>query len=44
MLIITGIIIFLFTLSQAIRYGNPNNEVERKHWKKFIDSVVMNVR
>lgn len=43
MLVILGIIIFLFILSTAIKYGNPDKEVQKKHWKYFIDEVVFDI-
>jgi hypothetical protein len=43
MLVILGIIIFLFILANVIKYGNPDKEVQKKQWKYFIDEVAFDI-
>ena len=38
-----GLIIFLFILANVIKYGNPNQEVQKKHWKRWIDEVTFDI-
>lgn len=43
MMVIFGLIILLFILANAIKYGNPEHEVQKRHWKKWIDEVVFDI-
>ena len=43
MMTVFGLIIFLFILANVIKYGNPNQEVQKKHWKRWIDEVTFDI-
>lgn len=38
-----GLIIFLFILANVIKYGNPGHEMQKKHWKRWIDEVTFDI-
>lgn len=43
MMAVVGLVILLFILANAIKYGNPNQEVQKRHWKRWIDEVVFDI-
>ena len=43
MMAVVGLIILLFILINAIKYGNPEHEVQKRHWKRWIDEVVFDI-
>lgn len=43
MMTVFGLIIFLFILANVIKYGNPGQEMQKKHWKKWIDEVTFDI-